>query len=95
MYRYTGSLAAATLFVPPAGTIVFMAAMEFVVLAINDWFFNDATLAGNPVLADSFAQNIVDDKNVMQGIFMCDGVRGFYNDTGGARDILLLGVSMT
>lgn len=94
IYRYTGSLANTAQYTPPDGTIVFTAAIEFTVIAENDWTFHDPTLATHTKLADSFLQAETELKNVMSGVFICDGVRGFMQNTGAARDILLLGVSM-
>ena len=91
-YAYGGNLAQNTSFIPPSGTVVTLAHIDFNVIAENDWIFWIGAVANQVV--DSFVQDEGMNKRAMNAWMVCDGTDGFRNNTAGAQDILLRGVTL-
>jgi len=91
-YAYGGNLAQNTSFIPPSGTVVTLAHIAFTVIAANDWFFWIGA-TGN-VVVDAFNQDEGDLQRGINAWMVCDGTDGFRNNTAGAQDILLRGVTL-
>lgn len=93
LYSYgPAELASGATFVPPIGTIVHVAYIDFACTQTTHFTLG---LGGSVYLASSFDQNFANIKRSICVVVACDGVLGYRQQSGAGNDITIKGISMS
>lgn len=96
-YTYVDVIANGAAFVPPSGTVIYSAYIDFDCIAITDWFYAMRG-AGDVCTVDSFVQSPLLNgswERFIVGPLYCDGTALLKNNTGAQRAIEVIGMSLT